>query len=79
MKKLRVDNGLVREPSRTLQPDDGESPTEVLPELEAGRGVDSRLPSSMTMRRMMRYRHNDKDQVEHLLGKESLRRFFAYR
>ncbi len=34
VKKLRVNNGLVRELSRTLQSEDGESPTELLPELK---------------------------------------------
>jgi len=35
MKKLRVDDGLVRDLSRTQQPEDGESPTVLLPELTA--------------------------------------------
>jgi hypothetical protein len=34
VKRLRVINGLVRELSRTLRSEDGESPTELLPELE---------------------------------------------
>ena len=34
MKRLRVDNGLVGELSRTLRSEDGESPTELLPELK---------------------------------------------
>ena len=34
VKTLRVDNGLVKELSRSLQPDDGELPLELLPELQ---------------------------------------------
>ena len=34
MKTLRIDNGLVKELSRSLRPDDGEHPLELLPELQ---------------------------------------------
>ena len=34
VKTLRVDDGLVKELSRSLQPDDGELPLEILPELQ---------------------------------------------
>ena len=34
VKTVRVDNGFVKERSRSLQPGDGELPLEILPELQ---------------------------------------------